>query len=93
MQDFTDSTQVIAFIGQSGLGLPNRDYYLQGHPPYAAARKAYQQHIARMFVLLGRLAQCRGASGRYGDGSGDAARQGVDVRHRTARFPAPFTIS
>jgi putative endopeptidase len=53
MQDFTDSTQVIAFIGQSGLGLPNRDYYLQGHPPYAAARKAYQQHIARMFVLLG----------------------------------------
>src|SRR5277367_2157812 len=27
MQDFKDSTQVIALVLQSGLGLPNRDYY------------------------------------------------------------------
>ena len=29
MQDFKDSTQVIAVASQSGLGLPNRDYYLK----------------------------------------------------------------
>jgi putative endopeptidase len=53
MQDFKDSTQVIAFIGQGGLGLPNRDYYLKGEPSFVAVRKAYVAHIARMFVLLG----------------------------------------
>jgi len=53
MQDFKDSTQVIAFIGQGGLGLPNRDYYLKGEPSFVAVRKAYVEHIARMFVLLG----------------------------------------
>jgi putative endopeptidase len=53
MQDFTDSTQVIAFSGQSGLGLPNRDYYLRREPNFAAARKAYTEHVARIFALLG----------------------------------------
>src|ERR1700678_694609 len=53
MQDFKDSTRVIAFIGQGGLGLPDRDYYLKSEPNFVAVRKAYVEHIARMFVLLG----------------------------------------
>jgi putative endopeptidase len=53
MQDFTDSTRVIAFSGQSGLGLPNRDYYLKREPNFVAARKAYTEHVARIFALLG----------------------------------------
>ncbi len=53
MQDFKDSTQVIAVASQSGLGLPNRDYYLKGEPTFRAARAAYLSHIARMFSLLG----------------------------------------
>jgi putative endopeptidase len=53
MQDFGDSTQVIAVVQQGGLGLPDRDYYLKDDARYAAIRKAYQEHIARMFVLLG----------------------------------------
>jgi putative endopeptidase len=53
MQDFTDSTRVIAYGGQSGLGLPNRDYYLNSEPNFIAARKAYAQHVARIFALLG----------------------------------------
>lgn len=53
MQDFADSTRVIAVATQGGLGLPNRDYYLDGEPTFAAARSAYVLHIARMLVLLG----------------------------------------
>lgn len=51
MQDFKDSTQVIAVVTQSGLGLPNRDYYLKDE--FKAARKAYVGHVARMLVRLG----------------------------------------
>ncbi len=53
MQDFKDSRKVIALGGQSGLGLPNRDYYLSKEPAFDAARREYMLHVARMFVLLG----------------------------------------
>jgi len=53
MQDFKDSTEVVAVATQSGLGLPNRDYYLKSEPTFVAARAAYVLHIARMFELLG----------------------------------------
>jgi putative endopeptidase len=53
MQDFKDSTQVIALALQSGLGLPNRDYYVKDEPIFVAARSEYVLHVARMFVLLG----------------------------------------
>ena len=60
MQDFKDSTQVIAVASQSGLGLPNRDYYLKSAPTFAAARAAYVLHVTRMFALLGDApADCR----------------------------------
>jgi putative endopeptidase len=53
MQDFKDSTRVIALALQGGLGLPNRDYYLKDDPTFAVARSEYVLHVARMFVLLG----------------------------------------
>ncbi len=53
MQDFADSTQVIGILQQGGIGLPDRDYYLKDDPKYAAVRKAYEEHIGRIFVLLG----------------------------------------
>ena len=53
MQDFEDSTKVIATVAQGGLGLPDRDYYLKDDAKFAAVRTAYQEHIARMFQLLG----------------------------------------
>ena len=64
MQDFADSTRVIAIVAQGGLGLPDRDYYLKDDPKFAAIRKAYQEHIARMFRLLGDAAQPAAASAR-----------------------------
>jgi putative endopeptidase len=53
MQDFKDSSRVIAVADQAGLGLPNRDYYLRSEPNFVQARTAYKAHVMRMFVLLG----------------------------------------
>ena len=53
MQDFKDSTLVIALALQGGLGLPNREYYLKGEPSFVAVRAEYVPHVARMFLLLG----------------------------------------
>jgi len=53
MQDFDDSTRVVGVVSQGGIGLPDRDYYLKDDPKYAAIRQSYEEHIARMFMLLG----------------------------------------
>jgi putative endopeptidase len=56
MQDFGDSTRVIAVAAQGGLGLPDRDYYLSDKPTFVAARAAYVLHVARTLGLLGESA-------------------------------------
>jgi endothelin-converting enzyme/putative endopeptidase len=52
-QDFKNSTQVIAQIDQRGLGLPDRDYYLKDDEKSKELRKAYMDHVQKMFELLG----------------------------------------
>ena len=52
-QDFAESTQVIAFAAAGGLGLPDRDYYVNNDAKTREIRKKYQAHVARMFELLG----------------------------------------
>src|SRR3984893_11043492 len=44
---------VLADIGASGLGLPDRDYYLKPEPRFKEAREKYVAHIAAMFKLAG----------------------------------------
>lgn len=53
MQDFNDSTQVIGEAAQSGLGLPDRDYYLKQDAHFKKIRQAYLGHVTNMFKLLG----------------------------------------
>ncbi|HZB89732.1 MAG TPA: M13 family metallopeptidase [Terracidiphilus sp.] len=50
-QDEKDSSKQIAEVGQSGLTLPDRDYYLVDH--FAAIRKQYVEHVTKMFTLAG----------------------------------------
>ena len=38
-------------ISQSGLGMPDRDYYLRTDERFVATRKAYTTYIARLFAL------------------------------------------
>jgi putative endopeptidase len=53
VQDKKDATQMIAQIGQGGIGLPDRDYYLDESPPAKELREAYRAHLQRMFALIG----------------------------------------
>ena len=44
---------VLAYVWQSGLGLPDRDYYFSDEPKLKAARDAYVAHITRLYTLAG----------------------------------------
>ena len=54
-QDAKNPETYVVGIRQSGLGLPDRDYYLnpKNDPKLAEAKAAYQAHIAKMFTLAG----------------------------------------
>jgi endothelin-converting enzyme/putative endopeptidase len=52
-QDLHDTTHMIAEIGITGLGLPDRDYYLRDEPRFKDAREKYVKHVQKMFVLAG----------------------------------------
>ncbi|HVT03193.1 MAG TPA: M13 family metallopeptidase [Thermoanaerobaculia bacterium] len=45
--------QVIARVSASGLGLPDRDYYLKPEKRFAEARDKYRAHVMKMFELAG----------------------------------------
>lgn len=53
MQDFKNSKMMVGAIAQSGLGLPDRDYYLKQDEKFKKVREAYVEHMKRMFALLG----------------------------------------
>jgi predicted metalloendopeptidase len=53
-QDAKESTRYATYIRQSGLGLPDRDYYLKMDDKRMAGIKAkYEQHVANMLALAG----------------------------------------
>jgi len=49
--DAKDPSRYAVYIAQGGLGLPDRDYYLQ--PSFAAKKAAYQVYVAKMLGLAG----------------------------------------
>jgi predicted metalloendopeptidase len=52
-QDFKDATRMIAGLDQSGLGLPDRDYYLKDDGNLKEVREFYTGHVERMLALSG----------------------------------------
>ncbi|MCZ6881254.1 MAG: hypothetical protein O7F13_09055 [Gammaproteobacteria bacterium] len=52
-QDSKDSTVYAAFMHQTGLGLPNRDYYLEDDERFVALRDKYRDYVETMFGLVG----------------------------------------
>ncbi|HYY42942.1 MAG TPA: M13 family metallopeptidase, partial [Pyrinomonadaceae bacterium] len=52
-QDFKNAAEVIFGVGQSGLGLPDRDYYFRDDEKSKSVRAEYVKHVANMFQLLG----------------------------------------
>jgi putative endopeptidase len=56
-QDDKDSSKQIAVIGQSGLSLPDRDYYIVDSKRFQEIRKQYVEHVTKMFTLAGDSAE------------------------------------
>lgn len=52
-QDARDSSKYAVNIGQSGLGLPDRDYYLNDDAKFQAARAKYRIHVEKMLSMAG----------------------------------------
>ena len=52
-QDDKQPEQYALSLGQSGLGLPDRDYYLSTDAKLVEARNAYRAHIVKMLTLAG----------------------------------------
>jgi predicted metalloendopeptidase len=52
-QDARESTRYVVGISQSGLGMPNRDFYLQDEARLADTRAKYLAHVEKMLSLAG----------------------------------------
>ncbi len=50
-QDAKAPTQYAAYVGQGGLSLPDRDYYLD--PKFAEQKAAFRAHVAKILTLAG----------------------------------------
>jgi len=55
--DQKDSTMNIAYVGQSGLSLPERSYYLEDREDYLKIRSAFLDHVAAVLQLAGAEAE------------------------------------
>jgi len=51
--DTADPTRYTVWVGQSGLGMPNRDYYINKGARFDAYRAAYLAYVTKMFELIG----------------------------------------
>lgn len=51
-QDSKNSSKYILHLWQSGLGLPERDYYLSDTPEQKRVRDAYKKHIEKLMGLM-----------------------------------------
>ncbi|MES2683301.1 MAG: M13-type metalloendopeptidase, partial [Pseudomonadota bacterium] len=52
-QDNRKATEYIGDLYQSGLGLPDRDYYLLNDAKFKSIRESYAAHIEKMLTLAG----------------------------------------
>jgi putative endopeptidase len=53
MADRKNSSMVAAYLWQGGLGMPDRDYYVQDNDRAAQLREAYKEHVTKMHILAG----------------------------------------
>ena len=51
--DFKNSEMNTAHVDQAGLGMPDRDYYLEKGERFETYRNAYLKHLIKMFELMG----------------------------------------
>src|SRR6185312_4980917 len=49
--DLKDPAHYAVYVGQSGLGLPDRDYYLK--PEFSGQKAKYEAYVAQLLKLIG----------------------------------------
>ncbi|MDQ2666609.1 MAG: M13 family metallopeptidase [Gemmatimonadota bacterium] len=81
-QDAKASSVNIVQIGQSGLGLPDRDYYLKNDTKSVAIRAAYVDYLTKMFALAKQPDPAGAAQRVLGLETSLAAKQWDRVRSR-----------
>jgi endothelin-converting enzyme/putative endopeptidase len=52
-QDFDNATQTVSMIWQGGIGMPEKEYYLETTPKMTELRTKYEAHVAAMMQLAG----------------------------------------
>ena len=62
-QDLDDPGRYTTFLLQGGLGMPDRDYYLDDSPSTTAIRAAYTPHLAKV-LALGNVAEADAKAAR-----------------------------
>jgi len=53
IQDPNDANKTIGQLGQGGLGMPDRDFYLKNDPKSLATKAKYRDYAQKVFELLG----------------------------------------
>jgi putative endopeptidase len=51
--DEKDASKQIASVSQSGISLPDRDYYLSDGKRFQTIRQQYREHVIKMFTIAG----------------------------------------
>ena len=74
-QDHKDSTRVIVGLRQAGLGLPDRDYYLDAGEKMTGIRASYLAYVEKMLTL----------AGEKPEGARLAAQQVMELETRLAK--------
>ena len=76
--DAKDSTKTIANLGQGGLSLPDRSYYLNTDAKSVETRGRFVAHMANMFQLAGDTADAAAAKAKLVARFRNAAGAGFD---------------
>ncbi len=51
--DEKDPDRYVVIVGQGGLGLPDREFYLKKDPQFQEIRAKYEAHIAKVLAMIG----------------------------------------
>ena len=57
LPDAKNSNQVVVYVGNGGISLPDRDYYFKDDPRSVQIRQEFVKHVGKMFQLMGEPAQ------------------------------------
>ena len=88
--DFKNSSNNIAYVYQSGLSLPNRDYYTKTDDASKVLRDKFVAHVARMFELLGETPEKAKANSeiimKFENRLANASKTPVEMRDPNANY-------